>query len=452
MTKIGILSLGCPRNLIDSEVMLGFLRKKGFNICEDVAKSDIAIVNTCAFIKDAKQESIDIILGLAELKKEGKIKGLIVTGCLPQRFKKVLPKELPEVDAFLGVGNFYKIPHIVEKLLKGEEFFEVTQPDFLYDHTSPRSLSTPAHYAYIKIAEGCDNRCNYCIIYALRGKYRSRTIPSIVEEARLLSSKYPISELNLIAQDTTYYGTDLYGRKSLVDLLRALTDSKNTKHYKKIKWIRLLYTHPVHFQDELIDFIRNEPSICKYLDLPVQHINDEILKIMGRNSTKKQILELIEKLKNSIPNLAIRSSLIVGHPGEGNEEFDELLEFMKQVKFERLGIFTYSREEGTPAYNYPRQVPEKEKRRRFDIAMKLQQEISLEKNKDFLGKKIQVLIDEQADSKDMYIGRTYQDAPEVDGQVFVHTDGVNLTPGDFVDVVITDTLEYDLVGKLTRKV
>jgi len=450
MTKIYMLSLGCPRNLLDSEVMLGFLKKKGYQLLDTADKADIAIVNTCSFIKDAKAESIDMILDLAELKKAGKLKGLVVTGCLPQRFKDNLKKELPEVDAFLGVGNFYKIPGIIDELLSGRDFFEVTEPDFLYDHTSPRHLITPPHYAYVKIAEGCDNRCKYCIIYKIRGKYRSRPIDSILEETKSLASKYPISEINLIAQDTTYYGTDIYKKPSLTELLKVLTDEKNTKYYKKIQWIRLLYTHPAHIQQELIDLIKEQPLICNYIDLPIQHINDGVLKAMGRGTTKKDILDLINRLRDSIPGLAIRSSLIVGHPGEGAKEFKELLEFMKQIKFERLGIFTYSKEEGTPAYDYPEQVPEKEKKRRFDVAMKLQQEISADSLQAFLGRKIQVLIDEQnEDDKSVYVGRTYADAPEVDGQVFVHAD-TQLKPGDFVNAEITDTLEYDLVGDLIK--
>jgi len=462
MTKIGILSLGCPRNLLDSEVMLGFLRRKGYEVIDTVAESDVAIVNTCSFIDSAKKESIDAILELGRLKQEGKIKALIVTGCLPQRFKTSLKKELPEVDAFLGVGNFYKASAIIDRITAGEQYFEVTQPDFLYDHTSPRDLISPKHYAYIKIAEGCDNRCNYCVIYKIRGKYRSRPVESVIAEVKQLAAKYPIKEINLIAQDTTYYGKDLYGELSLARLLRELTSKKNTKDYPDVEWIRLLYTHPAHFTDELIDVIKNEPLICKYLDLPIQHINDKILKSMGRGTAKKDIIGLIDKLRAKIPDLVLRSSLIVGHPGEGQDEFTELMNFIRQVKFERLGVFTYSREEGSPAYNYPDQVSEAVKKRRFERAMQIQQEVSFEVNKRFLGRAMRVLIDEKnADKKGVYIGRTYADAPEVDGQVFVHirhcepcpTYAVGHVPprrwdkvGTFITAKITDTLEYDLVA------
>lgn len=481
------MSLGCPRNLVDSEVMLGILEGKGYHICEKVADSEVAIVNTCSFIKDAKIESIDTVLELAQLKKTGRLKALIVTGCLPQRYKKILPGQLREVDGFLGAGNFYRIAEVLKKVLSGERVIQIGGLcESLYDHTNPRSLITPSHYAYIKIAEGCSNRCSYCIIHKLKGPYRSRTIESILQEVKLLSGglepsgggylrgqylrsksskpkrhhTFPLpqgervrvsgrlAEINLIGQDTTFYGTDLYGKPALGDLLRKLCRVINSPSLKNIRWVRLLYSHPVHFTDDLINLIKNEPLICKYLDLPVQHINDKVLKIMHRKTTKKDILRLIDRLRSSIPGLAIRSSLIVGHPGEGQKEFEELLDFMEQARFERLGIFIYSREEGTAAYNYPGQVPEREKKRRFDEAMRLQQGISADINMRFLGKKMEVLIDEQDENdRGIYVGRTYADAPEVDGQVFVHTGQKELKPGDFVEVKITDTLEYDLVGK-----
>lgn len=425
MAKIAILSLGCPKNLVDSEAMLAELIRKGHKIVDDVEKSDIAIVNTCAFIEDAKKESIDAILDLIQLKKEGRIKRLFVAGCLPQRYPKALGKELKEVDEFLGVRDFQETS--AEK----------------------RFLISPAHYAYIKISEGCDNRCKYCIISKIRGSYRSRTIRAVLGEIKELynNSGSRLSEVNLISQDLTYYGMDLYGKLSLTKLLERFCEDKFVKATKNLRWIRLLYCHPAHFTDELMGIIKDSERICKYIDLPVQHINNKILKQMGRKITKRRILDLISKLRKNIPNIAIRTSLIVGLPGETDKEFRELLEFMKDVKFERLGIFTYSREEGTPAYNFKNQVSDKIKKQRLDAAMKLQQEIAKEVNAAFLGKTLAVLIDEHQSTMYQYIGRTYADAPEVDGQVFVRSKKI-LKPGDFVDVKITDTLEYDLVGEV----
>lgn len=426
--KVGILSLGCPKNLVDSEAILGEFVKKGYRVADEVAKSDIAIVNTCAFIEDAKTESVDAILDLIQLKKEGRIKKIIVAGCLPQRYGKILRKEFSEVDAFLGVRDFSR-----------------NEPEI-------RSLITPPHYAYVKISDGCDNKCKYCIISKIRGPYRSRVIDSVLGEIKALydNSGGRLKEINLISQDLTYYGKDLYGRISLTGLLRRFQTDEFIKSTKNLKWIRLLYAHPRHFTDELIGIIKDSCRICKYVDLPVQHINDKILKAMGRKVTKRRILELIFKLRKEIPGIAIRTSLIVGLPGEGEKEFWELLKFMKEMKFERLGIFTYSREEGTPAYNFNGQVSEKEKKLRFDEAMKLQQEIAGEVNAKFLGKTLAVLIDEAQTPRRpdaQYISRTYADAPEVDGQVFVRSKKI-LKPGDFADVKITDTLEYDLVGEV----
>jgi len=424
--KIGILSLGCPKNLVDSEALLGDLANKGYKIVDEVAKSDIAIVNTCAFIEDAKKESIDAILDLIQLKKEGKIKKVIVAGCLSQRYNKALRKELKEVDAFLGIRDFSK------------------------NYAPDRFLITPPHFAYVKISDGCDNKCNYCVISKIRGSYKSRAVGSIVKEIRKLhhDSRGRLGEVNLVSQDLTYYGMDLYGKLSLAKLLYRLDEGEFVKDTKNIKWIRLLYAHPAHFTDEFIGAIKNIGRVCKYIDLPVQHINDKILKTMGRKVTKKYIFDLIYKLRSNIPGIAIRSSLIVGLPGEGEKEFKELLEFMNEVKFERLGIFTYSREEDTPAYNFKNQVSENIKKQRFQKAMQLQQDISNQINKTFLGKTITVLIDEKdVNDPASYIARSYADAPEVDGQVYVKNVGSPLRPGDFVDVKITDTFEYDLVGE-----
>ena len=413
-----MVSLGCPKNLVDSEAILADFIKKGFKVIDEAAKADVVVVNTCAFIEDAKRESIDTILDLIELKKTGRIKKIIVAGCLPQRYEKVLRKEMSEIDIFHGVRDF-----------------STSDPD-------SRLLITPKHYAYIKISEGCDNRCSYCVISKIRGPYKSRSMEAVLKEIDGIyrDSKGKLKEINLISQDLTYYGMDLYGRLSLPGLLRKIN--------RDIKWVRLLYAHPAHFTDELIEIIKESPLICKYIDLPVQHISDKILKLMGRKVTKKDILSLILKLRKNIPDIAIRSSLIVGLPGETEKDFKELLAFIKDIKFERLGIFTYSREEDTPAYNFKHQVNDKEKKRRLDEAMLLQQDIAKEVNASFMGKTLKTLIDEKQ-SDGVYIGRTYADAPEVDGVVYVKT-RKPLSPGDFVDVKITDTMEYDLVGSEIR--
>lgn len=443
MPKVGMLSLGCPRNLVDSEVMLGLLERAGYELSEEAVNSDIAIINTCAFIRQAEEESIDAILQLGQLKKERRVKALIVCGCLPQRYKETkLNMSLREVDAFVGSGDHSKIVDICRRTLNGERVFEVTFPEFIYDHSTPRSFITAPHFAYVKVAEGCDHHCSYCIIGKLRGRYRSRPIDSILKEARSLSER-GVKEINLVGQDITSYGKDLWGRSRLADLLEGLADISS------IRWIRLLYTHPANFSDELIETIATSPNICKYIDLPLQHINDRILAEMGRTVTKKDILNLIDRLRSGIPGLALRTTFIVGFPGETDEEFEELLEFMEQIRFERLGIFTYSREEGTPAYSFPNQIPEKVKERRFEEAMKLQQDISKEHNDTLLGKVVEVLIDEKDPNEpDLFLARTAQDAPEVDGQVFVQSK--NAKVGEFLKVRIQDTLEYDLVGEGSR--
>lgn len=421
MKTIGMISLGCPKNLVDSEAILADFVKRGFKVIDETAKADVVVVNTCAFIEDAKRESIDTILDLIELKKQGRIKKIIVAGCLPQRYEKALRKEMAEIDIFHGVRKFSN-----------------ADPD-------DRLLITPKHFAYVKISEGCDNRCSYCVISKIRGPYKSRNQEAILKEIDTLykKSKDGLKEVNLISQDLTYYGMDLYGKLSLAKFLGRIN--------KNIKWIRLLYAHPAHFTDELISTIRDNAQICKYVDLPVQHINDRILYKMGRKVTKKQILDLIAKLRKNIPDIAIRSSLIVGMPGETEKEFKELLQFIKDIKFERLGIFTYSREEDTSAYNFKGQVSDKIKKERFDKAMQLQQEVAKQVNANFLGRTLQILIDEKKGND--YIGRTYADAPEVDGQVFIRDVGANghsplLKIGEFVDAKIVDTMEYDLVGEI----
>jgi ribosomal protein S12 methylthiotransferase len=439
--KIGIISLGCPRNLVDSEVLLGVLKGSGFEIT-DMKDADIGIVNSCAFIDEAKRESIDMILELIDLKRKAKLSSVVVAGCLPQRYGKTLLKELPEVDAFVGCDQIEEIGDVVKRLDRGDRFCKInSQPSFIYNHTHPRIHITPPHYIYVKISEGCINNCSFCVVPLIKGNYRSRPIESILKEVADISKRQKLSEINLIGQDTTNYGKDLYGAPAIKDLLKKLCSFRDYR-----RWIRLLYTYPSHIDMELIDIIAKEGSICKYMDLPIQHINDKILKKMNRKMGRRDIINLIDKIRKHIPGIVLRSSVIVGFPGESECDFEELIEFIREVRFERLGVFTYSREEGAPAYNYRNQIDEELKLKRFNTLMSVQKEIAESINKSYLGKTIEVLIDEKDEtSKGTYIGRTQGDAPEVDGEVFVKGEG--LKAGDFVNVKITDTLEYDLVGK-----
>jgi ribosomal protein S12 methylthiotransferase len=410
--KVGILSLGCPRNLVDSENIAGRLRSKGYSIV-NIDKAEVAIVNTCAFIQDAKQESIDVILDLIELKKEGRLKKILVYGCLSQRYKKQLRKELPEVDAFVGAVS---LNHSYHK----------------------RYPITPRHFTYLKICEGCIDNCSFCVIPKIKGKFTSLTIDSIVEKVGEFAGQ-GVSEINIIGQDISAYGLDLYGKPRLSGLLKKIASASGN-----IKWIRLLYLNPARFGDDLLKVIKNEPKVCKYIDLPIQHINDRILKLMNRRVPNYGLLKIIEKIRKEIPEAGIRTSIIVGFPSETEREFKQLLEFVKSARFERLGAFIYSREEGTRAYHLKKQVPEKIQRERFSEIMRVQQGISRDINAKFLGKTLDVLIDEC--EKDNYLGRSYMDAPEVDGTVYVRSKN-RLKPGDMVKAKVTDTLEYDLVGE-----
>ncbi len=410
-SKVGILSLGCPRNLVDSEHILGRLKSKGHSIV-DIDRAEIGIVNTCAFIKDAKLESIEAILELVKLKKSGKLKKLLVCGCLSERYQDKLKKEFPEVDAFIGRAD-------------------LVESEFRY------SL-TPEHYAYLKICEGCINNCSFCVIPRIKSSFRSLPVKSVLDRVKEFDSQ-GISELNIIGQDITGYGLDLCARPKLAGLIKDIAGKS-----RRIGWLRLLYLYPSRVSDELLRVIRDEERICKYIDLPVQHINGRILKLMNRNTTKKEILALIEKIRKLIPGVCLRTSIIVGFPSESEAEFKELLRFIQDVKFERLGAFCYSREEGTRAYAFAGQIPQKTKQHRFDVIMSCQQEIAREVNRRFLNKKLKVLIDEKQNG--YYIGRSEFDAPEVDGQVFVKSKKP-LRPGDFVDAKINDTLEYDLMGE-----
>ncbi|MFH0840028.1 MAG: 30S ribosomal protein S12 methylthiotransferase RimO [Candidatus Omnitrophota bacterium] len=441
-TKVGIISLGCPRNLVDSEILLGILEDNGFQISE-LVEADIGIINTCAFIDEAKRESIDMILEVIDLKKKGRLSKVIVAGCLAERYGKALMKDMPEVDGFIGCGDIEKIGALIGKLNNNEAVSEISKThSFIYSHTHPRVKITPPHYMYVKISEGCRNRCSFCVIPDIKGDYRSRPLESVINEVEDASQCAHISEINLVGQDTTLFGADTAGKPKITELLKQLCAFNKYK-----RWIRLLYTYPSHIDDGLISLFADEKSLCKYIDLPVQHINDRILKAMNRHMSKQDICGIIEKIRKIIPGVTLRSSIIVGFPGETEKEFKELVDFVKDVKFERLGVFTYSREEGTPAYSYKDQISEIVKLERFNTLMSLQKDIAEDINRSFLGKTIDVLIDEKdGDSTDSYIGRTEGDAPEVDGEVFVK--GRGLKPGDFVKVKIAGTLEYDLIGEV----
>ena len=440
--KIYILSLGCPRNLVDSEVLAGLLKSTGYELSEDPLSSDYLIVNTCGFIKSAKEESIEAILKAASIKTSGPSnKKLIVTGCLSQRYGKQLKKMMPEIDAVFGTSDFIKIPEYIGSNAENKFYKCVTKPSFLYNEKNKRQFLTPEHYAYIKLEEGCCNNCSYCIIPKLRGKYRSRSAESVLQEAKLMVEKNDVKEINLIGQDITLFGIDKYGKRKLGLLLRKLSP------IMKNRWIRLLYTHPAHYDDDLIDVIAKEEAICKYLDIPVQHISDKILKKMNRRITKEKTLRLIEKLRKKIPGIVLRTTIMVGFPGETEKDFKELLKFVKDTRFERLGVFVYSREEGTPSYNFKGRLSQKIKEGRYDEVLIAQQEISREINKEFLGKRFKVLIDEKDNVRhNQFLGRTYMDAPEVDGTCYISSNR-ELKPGEFREVEIVDTLEYDLVGK-----
>jgi ribosomal protein S12 methylthiotransferase len=408
---VGIVSLGCPRNVVDSESILGRLHLKGYPIV-DLENADIGIVNTCAFIDDAKKESIEAILALIDLKKKGTLKKIIVYGCLSQRYRQALAKELPQIDAFVGRVSL--------------------------NHDTRVYTITPRHSVYLKICEGCVNHCSYCVIPHIKGKFTSLDEKSVVEQVKRFDAER-VSELTIVGQDITGYGFDSGRKNGLAGLLKKILPYSG-----HIPWVRLLYLYPSRITDELVRVIADSPRVCKYIDMPIQHMNDRILARMNRKTRKSDIMKIIEKVRRRIPQVALRTSVIVGFPSETEKEFQELLHFVKEMQFERLGAFMYSREEGTVAYSLPRQVPTKEKVLRFDTLMAAQQEVASEVNQKFLGKRMEVIIDEK--TEDGYLGRTQFDAPEVDGVVYVSSSRA-LKQGDIVRVDITDTLEYDLVGK-----
>ncbi|SHJ56422.1 ribosomal protein S12 methylthiotransferase [Anaerobranca californiensis DSM 14826] len=441
MVKIATVSLGCPKNTVDSEVMLGILSKEGYVITTEPKQADVIIINTCGFIESAKKESIDTIIEFSRYKAEN-CQVLIVTGCLVQRYKEELLQEIPEIDGIIGTGEYEKIIHCIQTNLKGDKFVATDNLQFLYDDLTPRMLSTPKYTAYLKIAEGCDNHCTYCIIPALRGKYRSRSIESIVAEGKKLVDN-GVKEIILVAQDTTVYGLDLYGKLMLPTLLKKLHDIEG------LKWIRILYCYPTYMTDEIIETINKLPKVCNYIDMPIQHGDNEILKKMGRRETKEQLLLLIEKIRKRIPDVVIRTSIIVGFPGETEEHFNNLLRFVEEIKLDRLGVFTYSREEGTAAAKLPNQISERVKKLRQHRLMKVQKRISHTINKEKIGKVFEIII--EGFDNGYIIGRTYGDAPQIDGRVIVPVKDNNKLPGDFIKVLITNCNEYDLIGEIVNE-
>lgn len=438
--NILFISLGCDKNLVDSEVMLGLLDKKGYQIVDSEEDADIIVVNTCCFIHDAKEESIQTILEMAEYKKEGKLKALIVTGCLAQRYQQEIIDEIPEVDAVLGTTSYDHIVEAVEEALAGNGHVVLEDVDALPDVKEKRLVTTGGHYAYMKIAEGCDKHCTYCIIPKLRGNYRSVPMEKLLAEAKDLADQ-GVKELILVAQETTVYGKDLYGEKSLHKLLRELCK------ISKIQWIRILYCYPEEIYDELIQTIKEENKVCHYLDLPIQHASDAVLKRMGRRTSKAQLVEIIEKLRKEIPDISLRTTLITGFPGETQEQHEELKDFVDEMEFDRLGVFTYSPEEDTPAATMTEQIPEEVKEDRQAELMELQQEIAFDLAEDMVGREVLVMIEGKVADENAYAGRTYKDAPNVDGLIFINTDE-ELMSGDFARVRVTGALEYDLIGEL----
>lgn len=440
--KVGIISLGCAKNLVDTEVMLGILQKDGLEITNNPAEAEVIVVNTCSFIEAAKEESIDTILQMAAYKEKGNCKVLIVAGCLSQRYKDELLKELPEVDALLGTGEWGRVSAAVTDVLAGKRSVYVGCAQGIYDGTLPRIPTTPQFSMYVKIAEGCDNRCSYCVIPEVRGAFRSRSIESVVDEVQILARK-GVKEIILIAQDTTSYGRDLYGKPHLVELLHALIAIEG------IEWIRLLYCYPKYFSDELISLIAAQPKICKYVDIPLQHADNEILRAMNRHSTHEDAITLLNKIRASIPGVAIRTSFIVGFPGERDDQYKKLYEFVKDFRFDRLGVFMYSREEGTPAAALPNQIPDDIKEERYRQIMELQMQISQELNDALVGSKVRLLLEGENDGEPIVFGRTEREAPDIDGKVYL-TKRAGIIAGDMVLAEITEGYAYDLSAEIVE--
>ena len=437
--KILFTSLGCDKNLVDSEMMLGQLSERGYSFTDDETQADIVVVNTCCFIKDAKEESIETILEMAQLRKNGDIKALIVTGCLAQRYQEEIQKEIPEVDAILGISDIDRIVQAIDEILKNEKKNHISDCNSAPVYGKKRIVTTGGHYAYMKIAEGCDKHCTYCIIPKVRGNFRSIPMESLLQEARTLAED-GVRELILIAQETTLYGVDLYGKKTLPTLLEKLCE------IEELKWIRLLYCYPEEITDELIDMIKKQPKICHYLDIPIQHASDSILKRMGRRTSEEDLRNIVEKLRREIPDICLRTTLITGFPGESQEDHETLYRFVNEMEFDRLGVFTYSPEENTPAASMPDQIEEDIKEQRRDELMELQQAIAFEKAEKMVGKRLETVVEGYLPEDDVYVARSYMDAPGVDGYIFVYADR-QLLSGDYIDVEVIDSREYDLIGK-----
>lgn len=440
MRKVLFISLGCDKNLADSEEMLGMLVENGYEITNDESEAEAIVINTCAFIHDAKEESVNSILEMAQYKETGKLKALLVTGCLAQRYQKEIIKEIPEVDAVLGTGSWDELIQALDKAFEGEKYLDFQSIDRVPQAEGKRVITTGGYYDYLKIAEGCDKCCTYCIIPRLRGKYRSIPMEKLVAQAEYLASQ-GVRELIVVAQETTVYGKELYGEKSLHILLRKLC------RIPGIQWIRILYCYPEEIYPELIQTMKEERKICHYLDLPIQHCNDRILKRMGRRTTKAELIQIVETLRKEIPDIILRTTLITGFPGETQEEHEELMEFIDTMEFDRLGVFTYSAEEDTPAAKMPDQIEEEEKQRRQAELMELQQEISIDKGNARIGSEVEVMVEGKVADENAYVARTYGDAPGVDGYLFINTD-TQLMSGDFAMVHVTGALEYDLIGEL----
>ncbi|MFC5532526.1 30S ribosomal protein S12 methylthiotransferase RimO [Cohnella yongneupensis] len=436
--KVNVVTLGCEKNLVDSEIMSGLVHARGYKLVDNAEDATVVIVNTCGFIDAAKEESINTILNLAELKDTAKLKALIVSGCLTQRYKQELMKEMPEIDGIVGTGDFHRINDIIDEALGGKKPVYVGNPVFNYEEALPRLLSTPRHTAYVKIAEGCDNACTFCSIPIMRGKFRSRSIESIIAEVRQLAAQ-GVKEISLIAQDSTNYGTDLYEGFKLPELMNRVSEVPG------IAWVRLHYAYPGFFTDELIETIASNPKICKYIDMPLQHSEDAILKRMRRPGRQRDVRELVGRIRSRIPDVALRTSMIVGFPGETEEEFEKLCAFVREMKFDRLGVFAYSQEEDTPANRLPDQLSDEVKQHRAHTLMEVQREVAQHNSAKYVGRTLDVLVERYDGRSDVYIGRSQFDAPEVDGEVYIS--GIRTDIGEIRQVRITHAYEYDLSGE-----
>ncbi|WP_168122186.1 30S ribosomal protein S12 methylthiotransferase RimO [Paenibacillus sp. HB172176] len=436
--RVKVVTLGCEKNLVDSEIMSGLIHERGYRLVEEADDATVIIVNTCGFIDAAKEESVNTILDMADKKETGRLKALIVSGCLTQRYKQQLMEEMPEIDGIVGTGDFHNITEIVDEALHGKKPIRVGNPIFNYEQKLPRMVSTPRYSAFVKIAEGCDNACTFCSIPIMRGAFRSRSMESIVAEVELLASQ-GVKEISLIAQDSTNYGTDLYDGFMLPELLNRVSQVEG------IVWVRLHYAYPGFFTDELIEAIRTNPKICKYIDMPLQHSEDIILKRMRRPGRQRDTRELVAKIRSAIPDVALRTSLIVGFPGETEEDFERLCEFVKDMKFDRLGVFAYSSEEDTPAVRLPDHVPDEVKEWRVNTLMEIQRMVSRDNSSRYIGKEIDVLVERYDGRSDIYVGRSMYDAPEIDGEVFISNCSSGI--GNIQKVRVTHAYEFDLSGE-----